>query len=45
VAVPRGDDDVPVQPVEISPLRALDAADLRGQVDPGLDVTGPVLIS
>jgi UDP-N-acetylglucosamine/UDP-N-acetylgalactosamine diphosphorylase len=45
VAVPRGDDGEPAQPVEISPLRALDAADLRGQVDPSLDVTGPVLIS
>ena len=45
VAVPRGDDGEPVQPVEISPLRALDAADLRGRVDPSLDVTGPVLIS
>jgi UDP-N-acetylglucosamine/UDP-N-acetylgalactosamine diphosphorylase len=45
VAVPRGDDGEPAQPVEISPLRALDAADLRGRVDPSLDVTGPVLIS
>jgi UDP-N-acetylglucosamine/UDP-N-acetylgalactosamine diphosphorylase len=45
VAVPRGPDALPEHPIEISPLRALDADDLRGQVDPGLDVTGPVLLS
>ncbi len=45
LTVPRGADGLPVHPIEISPLRALDAGDLRGRVDPGLDVTGPVLLS
>jgi UDP-N-acetylglucosamine/UDP-N-acetylgalactosamine diphosphorylase len=45
VAVPRGRDGLPSQPIEISPLIALDAADLRGRVDPAMSVTGPVLLS
>ena len=35
----------PVQPIEISPLVALDAADLAGRVDQGMAVTGPVVLS
>jgi UDP-N-acetylglucosamine/UDP-N-acetylgalactosamine diphosphorylase len=45
VAVPRGEDGLPAHPIEISPLVALDAAELTGRVDAGLDVTGPVLLS
>jgi UDP-N-acetylglucosamine/UDP-N-acetylgalactosamine diphosphorylase len=44
-AVPRGSDGVPDQPIEISPLVALDAADLAGRVDRAMPVTGPVLLS
>ncbi len=45
VGVPRGEDGLPAHPVEISPLVALDSAELAGRVGPGLDVTGPVLLS
>jgi UDP-N-acetylglucosamine pyrophosphorylase len=45
VAVPRDGEGVPEHPIEISPLVALDQADLPGRVDPGMDVTGPVVIS
>jgi UDP-N-acetylglucosamine/UDP-N-acetylgalactosamine diphosphorylase len=45
VAVPRGADGLPAHPIEISPLVALDAAEMAGRVRPGLDVTGPVLLS
>jgi UDP-N-acetylglucosamine/UDP-N-acetylgalactosamine diphosphorylase len=45
VRVPRGADGLPVHPIEISPLVALDARDLAAQVDPGMRVTGPLLLS
>ena len=45
MAVPRGADGLPVHPIEISPLVALDAADLAGRVDRAIPVTGPVLLS
>ena len=45
VEVPRGEDRVPDHPIEISPLVALDAADLAGRVDRAIPVTGPVLLS
>lgn len=45
VAVPRGADGLPVHPIEVSPLVALDAAELAGRVDPAMRVTGPVLLS
>jgi len=45
VLVPRGADGLPVHPIEISPLVALDAADLAGRIDPAMRVTGPVLLS
>jgi UDP-N-acetylglucosamine/UDP-N-acetylgalactosamine diphosphorylase len=45
VDVPRGEDGAPDHPIEISPLVALDAADLAGRVDLALPVTGPVLLS
>lgn len=45
VPVPRGADGAPDQPIEISPLVALDAADLAGRVDQGMAVTGPVVLS
>ena len=45
VAVPRGADGLPAHPIEISPLVALDAAELATRVDPALDVSGPVLLS
>ena len=45
VSVPRGADGLPVHPIEISPLVALDAADLAGRIDPAMRVTGPVLLS
>ena len=44
-SVPRGEDGVPDQPIEISPLVALDAADLAGRVDRTMPITGPVLLS
>jgi len=44
-AVPRGADGLPAHPIEISPLVALDAAELATRVDPALDVSGPVLLS
>ena len=44
-AIPRGPDGAPAVAVEISPLRALDAADLPPGSAAGLDVTGPVLLS
>ena len=43
--VPRGEDGAPDHPIEISPLVALDAADLGGRVDRAVPVTGPVLLS
>jgi UDP-N-acetylglucosamine/UDP-N-acetylgalactosamine diphosphorylase len=43
--VPRGPDGSAAVAVEISPLRALDAADLRPGSLAGLDVTRPVLLS
>ena len=45
VAVPRGANGLPVHPIEVSPLVALDAAELAGRVDPAMRVTGPVLLS
>jgi UDP-N-acetylglucosamine pyrophosphorylase len=45
VAVPRGADGLPLHPIEVSPLVALDAAELAGRVDPAMPVTGPVLLS
>ncbi|HYX85696.1 MAG TPA: UTP--glucose-1-phosphate uridylyltransferase [Gaiellales bacterium] len=45
IAVPRDARGEPAVPVEISPLVALDAGDLPGRVDPGIDVTAPVLVS
>jgi UDP-N-acetylglucosamine/UDP-N-acetylgalactosamine diphosphorylase len=46
VSMPRGADGAPVQSIEISPLVALDVADLVGRVDRAmLPVTGPVLLS
>jgi UDP-N-acetylglucosamine/UDP-N-acetylgalactosamine diphosphorylase len=45
VEVPRGEDRAPDHPIEISPLVALDAADLAGRVDRAIPVTGPVLLS
>jgi UDP-N-acetylglucosamine/UDP-N-acetylgalactosamine diphosphorylase len=45
VAVPRGADGLPAHPIEISPLVALDAAELATRVDPALDVSEPVLLS
>lgn len=45
VSVPRGADGLPVHPIEISPLVALDAAGLAGRIDPAMRVTGPVLLS
>ena len=41
VAVPRGADGSPEQPIEISPLVALDAAELAGRVDPAMARHGP----
>jgi UDP-N-acetylglucosamine pyrophosphorylase len=43
--VARGEDGVPDQPIEISPLVALDAADLAGRADLAIPATGPVLLS
>jgi hypothetical protein len=34
-----------VHPIEVSPLVALDAAELAERVDPAMRVTGPVLLS
>ena len=45
VAVPRGANGLPVHPIEVSPLVALDAAELAERVDPAMRVTGPVLLS
>jgi UDP-N-acetylglucosamine pyrophosphorylase len=45
VPVPRGEDGAPDHPIEISPLVALDAADLAGRADLAVPVTGPVLLS
>ncbi len=39
--VARGADGAVPFPIEISPLAALDADDLKRHVDPGLDVAGP----
>ena len=43
--MPRDAEGLPEHPIEISPLVALDAADVPGRVDPRVDVTGPVIIS
>ena len=40
-SVPRGEDGVPDQPIEISPLVALDAADLAGRVDLAMPSRAP----
>jgi UDP-N-acetylglucosamine/UDP-N-acetylgalactosamine diphosphorylase len=45
VRVPRGADGLPAHAIEISPLVALDGADLAGRVDPAMDVAGPLLLS
>jgi UDP-N-acetylglucosamine/UDP-N-acetylgalactosamine diphosphorylase len=40
-AVPRDAAGDPIHPVEVSPLVALEADDLRGKLPPGFAVTGP----
>ncbi len=42
VAVPRGDDGKPTHPVEVSPLFALDAGELRRKLPAGFTIDGPV---
>jgi UDP-N-acetylglucosamine/UDP-N-acetylgalactosamine diphosphorylase len=44
VRVPRTGDGEPAVPLEVSPLLALEAEDLAGKVDPGLEIRGPLAL-
>ncbi|MBX9625565.1 MAG: UDPGP type 1 family protein, partial [Gemmataceae bacterium] len=44
VVVPRDAAGDPVHPIEVSPLVALEAADLRGKLPPGYAVRGPTYL-
>ena len=44
VTVPRGDEGHPLYPVEISPLYALDAEELKDKLPARLDIDGPLLL-
>ena len=45
VRVPRDERGAPKHPIEISPLFALDAAELAGKVPRDLDIAGPILLA
>jgi UDP-N-acetylglucosamine/UDP-N-acetylgalactosamine diphosphorylase len=44
VVVPRGPGGEPAHAIEIDPLFALDAAELKGRLPRGFSVSGPVLL-
>jgi UDP-N-acetylglucosamine/UDP-N-acetylgalactosamine diphosphorylase len=45
VDVPRGADGVPLYPIEIDPLFALNPGQLASRVDPSLRITGPLVLA